>query len=164
MSNNEARRPVVLLVDDDEEVRLELMAAVKILNPPFDIEFASSAEEGCKKLSERCYDAMVADVNLLGVTGVQVASEAHEKCPTMPKVFWTGYLGATTQEHAVEFKMPEPWPKPLIVPDLFANIEKLLASRTRECEDARHHLSVHTTIANIAAAALAAAASGGRIN
>lgn len=120
-----ATKPIVLLVEDNPETRGLVEIGARHYCPPFDLEFAASAEEACRKLSSRCYSALVIDVNLLGPTGVSVAAEAHEKCPQMPKAFWTAYDRSITHEHADEFGM-ETWPKPMTNEELFARVEQLL--------------------------------------
>lgn len=121
-------RPVVLLVDDNADIRGLVEAGSRVHRPPFDVEFASSAAEACAMLSAKCYGALVIDVNLLGPTGVTVAAEAHEKCPGMPKVFFTHYDRSVTHEHAAEFGM-DTWAKPMNADELFGRIERLIAAR-----------------------------------
>ncbi|HEY9282333.1 MAG TPA: response regulator [Pyrinomonadaceae bacterium] len=149
-------RPVVLLVDDNPDTRALVLTGARLYRPPFDIEFAQSAAEACEMLSRKCYSALVLDVNLLGPTGVTVAAEAHEKCPDMPKVFFTAYDRSVTHEHAAEFGM-ETWAKPMDAKELFGRIEQLIASRPAgPGEGAASPLEVPVVLSAIAGALLSA--------
>ncbi len=158
---NNPPRPRVLLVDDNDEIRELVSIGVVTYRPNFEVEFASSAKDACERLSRKCFDALVIDVNLMGPTGVTVAAEAHEKCPGMPKAFFTAYDRAVTREHAAEMGM-ETWAKPMKVPELFENIGRLLESKSdkarEDCPRAKATgvLAVPAVLSTLAAAVFAA--------
>lgn len=160
---SEDRRPTVLVVDDNDEIREMIRIGLGVYQPPFRVEFAACAEGACRMLSAGCYAALVVDVNLLGPTGVVVAAEAHEKCPGTPKVFFTAYDRGVTREHAALFGM-EVWAKPMEVPTLFKNIERLIGQGRDALHGATTPLAVPPVLSEIAGPLLAAASAAGLVH
>ncbi len=79
----------VLLVEDDEDNR-ELMSEV-LEAAGYDVLAASSGADGLKALAERSVDAVVTDVGMPGMGGLEVASAAKRIAPAVPVVIVTGY-------------------------------------------------------------------------
>ena len=80
MSDNKPEHPTVLVVDDEALLRMD---AVDILeNKGFETLEAKSAEEALKILRERPDVRLVfTDVNMSGMTGVELAEHIHSRWP-----------------------------------------------------------------------------------
>jgi CheY-like chemotaxis protein len=79
----------VLFVEDDNEVResvAELLAA-----QGFRMLVAEEAGEGLRLLAENRVDALLTDIVMPGIDGVDLAREARRLRPDLKVLFMTGY-------------------------------------------------------------------------
>jgi two-component system OmpR family response regulator len=79
----------VLLVEDDDDNR-ELMAEV-LEASGYQVHTAASGQEGLTTLSEHPIDAVVTDVGMPGMGGLEMARAAKAVAPTVPVVIVTGW-------------------------------------------------------------------------
>ena len=79
----------VLLVEDDDDNR-ELMAEV-LSASGYEVLPAASGQDGLKMLSEHSVDAVVTDVGMPGMGGLEMARAAKAIAPTVPVVIVTGW-------------------------------------------------------------------------
>lgn len=79
----------VLVVEDDPDSR-ELMAEI-LAASGHEVLQAASGEEGLRVLAERSIDAVVTDLGMPGVGGLEVAKAAKAIAPSVPVVVVTGF-------------------------------------------------------------------------
>jgi CheY-like chemotaxis protein len=84
-----APRPRVLLVEDDDDNR-ELMAEV-LETAGYDVRPVPNGAEGVKALAGGAFDAVVTDVGMPGVGGLELARASKKLAPEVPVVVVTGY-------------------------------------------------------------------------
>jgi CheY-like chemotaxis protein len=82
-------RPRVLLVEDDDDNR-ELMAEV-LESAGYEVVSAPTGAEGLRQLAEGPVQAIVTDVGMPGMGGLEVARAAKRIAPRVPVVVVTGY-------------------------------------------------------------------------
>jgi DNA-binding NtrC family response regulator len=107
----------VLLVEDNSEVSLITVEYLTELgHSPVAVPAAESA---LSHLAERRFDAVLTDVSLPGMSGIDLAKELVKRYPKLPVVISSGY-GAQNLEFALG--KPEPGvfflPKPYDLPTL----------------------------------------------
>jgi DNA-binding NtrC family response regulator len=85
------RKGVVLIIDDEEEIResIELLLNSEGLAT----DTAATGEEGLKKIDENLYDAVLLDLMLPGKSGMDVQKDIKRIDPTLPVVIITA-IGA----------------------------------------------------------------------
>ena len=85
------RKGVVLIIDDEEEIResIELLLTSEGLNT----DTAANGEEGLKKIDENFYDVVLLDLMLPGKSGMEVQKDIKRIDPTLPVVIITA-IGA----------------------------------------------------------------------
>ena len=143
----ETTRPVVLIVDDDDEVRLslhELMLSV-------DIEtscFASSREFLEARLPERP-GCLLLDVRMPGTSGLDVQQQLASRGDTKPIIFLTGYgdIPMTVQAMkagAVDF-LTKPFREQTVLDAVVMAIE-LDVARQAETRTSRHNIAQFATL------------------
>ena len=90
-------RPTVLLVEDDELVRLVVMLGLEDCG--YDVVQARSAEQALDIVGteiEAPIEVVVTDINLgAGLDGMQLADRLHERWPALGVVFVSGRMGQT---------------------------------------------------------------------
>jgi signal transduction histidine kinase len=100
----------VLLVEDEPDLRL--MGQQCLASIGLDVVVAESAEFAQFLLThEGPFDALVTDIMLPGISGVELAEAVRRGHPGMPVLFMTGYAGSPT-----ELGMPGPHPNLLRKP------------------------------------------------
>src|SRR5438094_7784080 len=79
-----------ILVVDDEERQREIYRDI-LEDEGFEAETAPSGEAALRLLSQKRFDLVITDLNLTGMTGVQLLSEIVAADPTVAVVLITGY-------------------------------------------------------------------------
>jgi CheY-like chemotaxis protein len=79
----------VLLVEDDDDNR-ELMAEV-LATAGFEVVSAASGRDALRSLAERSVDAIVTDVGMPGMGGLELAAAARKVAPSVPVIVVTGW-------------------------------------------------------------------------
>jgi CheY-like chemotaxis protein len=105
----------VLLVEDDEDNR-ELMTEV-LETAGYEVVTAASGAEGLRKLSEQPMDAVLTDVGMPGMGGLEVAQAAKRIAAGVPVVIITGYAEREDIQRARERDVDAVLVKP-VDPDL----------------------------------------------
>jgi CheY-like chemotaxis protein len=107
----------VLLVEDSPEVRL---ITVEYLNElGHQVLAVSDAESAVEQLAQRSFDAVMTDVSLPGMSGIELAKELIKKYPKLPVVICSGYgtlnveflLGQRQRNVLV---LPKPYDMPML--------------------------------------------------
>jgi DNA-binding response OmpR family regulator len=87
----------VLIVDDEKNIRMTLTQALETLG--IETDRASNAEEALASLAERDFDAILLDLKMPGVDGMEVLRRVREIRPDIRVIIITAY---GTIESAVE--------------------------------------------------------------
>ena len=91
-----SRRPRVLLVDDDFPVRESL--AMVLEDAGFSVLPAASGSEAIDLLSaDQTVEALVTDLSMSGMGGLDVIRAMHERRPGLPAVLLTGYAASDAE-------------------------------------------------------------------
>lgn len=90
MPDSAIRRPVVMLLDDEAELR---MVMTRMLEDQFEVEGAASVEEARMLLAARKFDALVCDHMMPGPQqGLDFLVEAMQVQPNAKRILMTGYM------------------------------------------------------------------------
>ena len=85
--------PVVLVVDDDLDVRSFLDSSLKSLG--FETLVTQDGYAGLAALDGSEPDAMIVDFAMPGMSGAEVARAARQRRPDIPIIFSSGYFDTT---------------------------------------------------------------------
>jgi CheY-like chemotaxis protein len=120
----DVRRAVVLLVDDDAEVRAATAEMLRYVG--HDVVEAGSGREALDRLDQHGdrIDLMIVDYVMPGMNGVAIARLGRLKRPGLPILFITGF--ADTAVLAAEANSHHILQKPFYTADLVAKIEGAL--------------------------------------
>ena len=117
-----ARR--VLLVDDDPDVRR--LVGIVIKREGLEVIAAESGEEALLHLGNEVFDLLVADKNLPGMNGIDLARTAHFMYPELPILLITGFASSASARDAAALGMADYITKPLDVMEFRNTIWQLL--------------------------------------
>ncbi len=116
----------LLVVDDDGQVRHVLARLLRAYGA--DVETAPGGAQAMVKIDHGNYDALLLDLDMPGVTGLDVLLHVQRAAPTMPVLVVTGTFEAERIEGAVAVL-----PKPIDGPAL----RNALTDAFREAADRR---------------------------
>jgi CheY-like chemotaxis protein len=107
----------VLLVEDNSEVSLITVEYLTELG--HSSVAVPAAEPALQRLGEQHFDAVLTDVSLPGMSGIDLAKELVKRYPRLPVVISSGY-GAQNMEFALGKREPGVFflPKPYDLPTL----------------------------------------------
>ena len=78
----------VLVVDDDLAIRQLLATKLKLCG--FATTACGSGEEALKLLANQSFDAIISDLNMPGISGLELLAEAHLRYPRTAFLMATG--------------------------------------------------------------------------
>ena len=84
-----ASKGKVIIIEDDVEV-LESLSEV-LTSEGYEVETATSGEEGIRKCRAKRFSLALLDIKLPGMNGTQVLEVLHKEFPSMVKIMITGY-------------------------------------------------------------------------
>jgi signal transduction histidine kinase/ActR/RegA family two-component response regulator len=117
-----AGRAKILVVDDDEEVRIVTSDTIKEIG--YKVVAVATAEAALAKLVGERFDLLITDVAMPGVNGVELARRARVLDPAMPVLFSSGY--ADVQTFGEELSDETILKKPFRISEVAARIEASL--------------------------------------
>ncbi len=116
------RRATILVVDDDEDVRIVTSETVRELG--YKVVAVASAEDALTRLRDDRFNLMITDVAMPGINGVELARRARIIDAQMPVLFSSGY--ADVQVFGQELSDETVLKKPFRVAEIAARIEAAL--------------------------------------
>jgi DNA-binding response OmpR family regulator len=105
------KRMRVLLVDDETEFVSTLAERLTIRG--IDVDWVTSGAAALEKAEAHCYDLAILDVKMPKISGIQLKSYLHGKCPDMKFIFLTGHgseqdYRTASGEAGVEYYLAKP--------------------------------------------------------
>src|SRR5690242_4453287 len=89
-------RATILIIDDEEQIR-RLLA--DLLSEKYECVEAGSAEEALAVLATRTFDLVLSDINMSGITGLELVPRIHERAPNTVVMMISGQQ---TIDYAIE--------------------------------------------------------------
>ena len=120
-----AYRPRIVLADDHNELR-ELLA-LRLRARGYDVHEASNGHELFEAL-RRKPDLIISDLQMPGLSGIQVLERLRETDWTVPFILMTGFPDATTHELANGLGTAYVFHKPLDLTHLVSTVEEIIGS------------------------------------
>ncbi len=103
----------ILIVDDEENARLYLANILLELFPDFDVQFSSTPAEALFLLSKNTFDAVLLDVEMPGMTGLDMVKKIREFTSNLPVIFVSAFHNATFIQNALRLKAIDYLDKPV---------------------------------------------------
>lgn len=133
--------PTNVLIVDDEPAACKLLAL--ILGPPaFHCTVASNGEEALTALQRERFAAVVSDLHMPGMGGMELLAEAHRRHPHLAFLVTTGVDDLDVGVHAMRSGADDYLTKPLIESVVVASLERALHKRhlEQQVDNYRQHL------------------------
>ncbi len=129
----------VLIIDDDAQIR-DLFVA--ILDNSCSCSSVASAEEALTKLSEEAFDLVISDIDMEGMSGIELIPKLHSISPGTVVVMISGHQDVETAIEAMRVGAFDYITKPLDMRHVDAAFQRALDHRSliREKEQYREQL------------------------
>ena len=115
----------ILIVDDEDRLRLSLSLILQKEN--YRVETAANAEDALECLRLREYDLMFLDLNLPGMSGIDLLVEVHRQVPHMPVLILTAHAALESAIQAVRLGARDYLIKPVEPVLILAHVAEILA-------------------------------------
>ena len=131
-SGSVPRRPRVLVIDDEESMRHALLRGLS--NHGYEAVAVPTGKEGVDRFVSGGFDAVLTDVRLPDLSGLDIVAILTEMDDRVPVVVMTGYGTLDTALDAMRRGARDYVGKPFVVSDVARTLERAIAERrlTRE--------------------------------
>jgi CheY-like chemotaxis protein/anti-anti-sigma regulatory factor len=129
-----ARRHRILVVDDEENVRLTTSAILE--QEGYHVETASDGREALSKVERGKFNLVLTDLRMEDMDGAALLQELHKKHPQVVTVVLTGYASIESSIDALRQGAYDYLVKPCVIEDLQRTVRRAL-----EHGDQRAHIS-----------------------
>jgi ATP-dependent Lon protease len=126
------RRPVVLVVDDEEIARKNLQHI--LVQEDYTVVTAASGAEAFEKLSHTEFDVVLTDFRMEKIDGMEVLAKIKARAPHTEVIMMTGHATIDTAVEAIKKGAFHYIPKPLLADDVKKMIRQALDKRNSRQE------------------------------
>jgi DNA-binding response OmpR family regulator len=117
----------ILIVDDEDRLRLSLSLILQKEN--YRVETAAHAEEALDRLKLHEYDLLFLDLNLPGMSGIDLLLEVHRQFPHLPVLILTAHAALESAIQAVRLGARDYLIKPVEPTLIVTRVAEILAER-----------------------------------
>ena len=115
----------ILIVDDENQLRLSLSLILQKEN--YRVDTAANAEDALDRLHSHEYDLMFLDLNLPGMSGIDLLVEIHRQVPHMPVLILTAHAALESAIQAVRLGARDYLIKPIEPVLILTRVAEILA-------------------------------------
>src|ERR1043165_5221986 len=119
----ETKKPRVLIIDDEEQIRNLL---IDVLGSTYDCSDAGSAEEALAALSEHTFDLVISDIDMGAMSGLELVPHVHSRSPDTVVVIISGNQDIEFAIRALRVGAFDYISKPLDLRHVEASVERAL--------------------------------------
>ncbi|HEX9022037.1 MAG TPA: sigma-54 dependent transcriptional regulator, partial [Nitrospirota bacterium] len=127
------KKSFILLIDDDDSLRRVI--EFSLTEAGHRVRTAASGEEGLRLLEKNGFDAIITDITMPGMNGMEVLASARERDPGLPVIMITAYGTIESAVEAMKQGAFDYITKPFNRDELRLTLEKALAFRRLEREN-----------------------------
>lgn len=114
----------ILIADDDEDL-LELLKTI-LENNGYLVDTALNASEAYKLFKKRHHQVVVLDINMPGITGIELAEQIRKFNEDVQIIIMTAFTDVDFAVQAIKYQVFEYLIKPFKFEELISNIDKAL--------------------------------------
>ncbi len=139
----------VLIIEDERAIREELADFLR--EEGFSCVLAATGQEGIERVDGRDFEAILLDIRLPDMTGIEVLERLRHLTPESHVVIMTAHPSVDTVVAALRLGAVDYVTKPLILEELLQKIRRLIEFRAQQMEIQwyRHQLQAEYDFSNI---------------
>src|SRR6187549_2330088 len=116
----------VLLIEDDTNIATGLQKVMRANG--YDVAISARGDEGLKRAMEEEFDAVITDLKLPGLDGLELVKQLHQAKPKLPILLITAHGSTETAIEATKWGAFDYVPKPFEVEELLDLTAKAIQS------------------------------------
>jgi DNA-binding NtrC family response regulator len=128
------KKSTILLIDDDDSLRRVI--EFSLTEAGHDVRPAASGEEGLRLFESNSFDAVITDITMPGMSGMEVLAGVRERDPGLPVIMITAYGTIENAVQAMKQGAFDYITKPFNRDELRMTLDKALRMRRLEKENA----------------------------
>jgi len=113
------------LIVDDERLILTMISDC-LSNLGYTCTTATSAENALKILIHSSFDIMITDIQMAGMTGIELTRDAKQLYPTMPIIVMTGFTEEYSYDEVIEAGAADFLKKPFSMKELDTRVARVI--------------------------------------
>ena len=121
------RQNTILIVDDEDPLRLSLSLILQKEN--YRVETVANAEAALECLQSHEYDLMFLDLNMPGMSGIDLLLKIHRQFPHMPVLILTAHAALESAIQAVRLGARDYLVKPVEPVEILTRVAEILTER-----------------------------------
>ena len=128
-----SEKPSLLVVDDEESIRelLEIM----LKREGYEVETASSGENAVKALGKRSFDAVITDIAMPGMSGIELLTRVRRQSHDTAVVVMTAHGSTESAVEAMKLGATDYLTKPFQIDEMKIAVTNALKARAMEKEN-----------------------------
>ncbi|MCB8992040.1 MAG: response regulator transcription factor [Ardenticatenaceae bacterium] len=130
MPGNKVEPAKILVVDDEKTTRLALCEAFNQVG--YQADHAGSGHDALSELATSHYDVVILDLQMPGMSGVQVLKEVEQMAPNTAFVVFTAHASTDTAIAALRSGAVDYLRKPVSLERLFAVVERAVKKQRQQ--------------------------------
>jgi two-component system cell cycle sensor histidine kinase/response regulator CckA len=115
----------VLIVDDEEDIRVLLQRCFERAETTYEIAFATNGYEALDWLQQHSFDLVVTDYNMPGITGLDVVQLARQIAPEMPVLLMSGSYALELDQAVVRLEINGYLDKPFSLSQFLTAVKQI---------------------------------------
>ncbi len=123
----------ILLIDDDDSLRRVM--EFSLAEAGHTVQTAASGEDGLRLFEKGAFDAVITDITMPGMSGMEVLAKVHKRVPTLPVIVITAYGTIESAVEAMKQGAFDYITKPFNRDELRLTLEKAIKMRRLEQEN-----------------------------
>jgi DNA-binding NtrC family response regulator len=127
------KKPSILLIDDDDSLRRVMEFSLN--EAGYHVRAAASGEDGLRLLEQEPFDAVITDITMPGISGMEVLASVHGRDERIPVVVITAYGTIESAVLAMKKGAFDYITKPFNRDELRLTLDKALRMRRLEREN-----------------------------
>jgi two-component system NtrC family response regulator len=124
---------IILLIDDDDSLRRVM--EFSLTEAGHTVQTAASGEDGLRLFEKGTFDAVITDITMPGMSGMEVLAKIHQRVPTIPVIVITAYGTIESAVEAMKQGAFDYITKPFNRDELRLTLEKAIKMRRLEKEN-----------------------------
>lgn len=118
----------ILVVDDDRSM-LEMIGTALTSREHYDVTTVPDSEQALEYLAESSYDAVISDINLPGMDGLNLLSRINLIDAKLPVILITGFADVKTMQTAIKLGVYDFLRKPFSLSELQVSVRQAIQKR-----------------------------------
>ena len=142
-----SKRPSILIVDDEESIRVSLKILFEKEN--YNVEIAKNASMAIKKLKTTIFNIILTDIMMQGKTGIDLLKILKKDYPNIAVLLMTGYASIDTAMESVSLGAMDYLVKPIRKETLLFSIKRCLELKKKKKIENLANNNPHDYLINI---------------